>query len=448
MKLPPVFAGLPRALRILPLSAGLVLSVLPFEASGQRLSELYSAALSGNPNLKMREFDIERARAESDGVRSRLLPQVSALGSWSYNDYRDALVGDQRYAGDRANISLRQALYDPVSSRRLSGALATIQQREHDAELTRLALLEAVVDCFVLALGAQDELAWLDAETQAAGRQVDRLRAMRERQMAKVTDLAEADAYAQTLVTRTIDARNQYAVALTRLSELCGIDVRQVPAMSRTAFDRVAGTQKEWMANAQRNYPRLLALVEALDAARRSVEASRAEYLPQLAASLSHTYSNQGYDNRRQPKYHVTSAGVEIRAPIYEGGRPGASVRGAAARHGVAEQQLESARREVDRETTTIWLSSQANHARISSTNAEVLALEQTVKAQEIGLDLGVSRITDLLDARRRLLKARVDQAKARYDYLRDIVALRIRTGDVTETDVALWDGWFGPIGR
>ncbi|MBS0341691.1 MAG: TolC family protein [Proteobacteria bacterium] len=421
---------------------------MSFEASAQRLAELYSAALSGNPNLKSREFDVERARAESDGVRSRLLPQVSAYGTWSRNDYRDALVGDQHYNGERANISLRQALYDPISSRRLGAAQATIQQREHEAVLIRLALLEEVLDRFLQALAAQDELAWLDAETQAAGRQVDRLRAMRERQMAKVTDLAEADAYAQTLVTRTIDARNQHAVALARLAEVCGVDVRQVPPLSRVSFDRLAGNQQEWVANAQRNYPRLLALVEALDAARRSVEASRAEYLPQLAASLSHTYSDQGYDNRRQPTYRVTSAGVEVRVPIYEGGRSDASVREATARLGVAQQQLESARREVDRETTTIWLSAQANHARISSTDAEVRALEQTVKAQEIGLDLGASRITDVLDARRRLLRARVDQAKARYDYLRDIVALKIRTGEVTETDVASWDGWFGPIAR
>ena len=444
----PVSARIARTLQVLPLSAGLFLSLLSFDANGQRLSELYSAALGGNPNLKSREFDIERARAESDGVRSRLLPQVAAYGSWARNDYRDALTVDQRYGTERAYLSVRQALYDPVSSRRLGAAQATIQQREHEASLTRLALLEEVLDRFLQALAAQDELAWLGAETQAATRQVDRLRTMRDRQMAKVTDLAEAEAYSQTLVTRTIDARNQHAVALARLAELCGIDVKEVPALSRTTFDRVAGNQQDWLRDVQRNHPRLLALVQALDASRRNVEASRAEYLPQLAATLTYTDSDQGYDNRRQPAYRVTSAGVEIRAPLYEGGRSDASVRDATARQGIAEQQLESARREIDRETTTIWLSAQANHARISSTDAEVLALEQTVKAQEIGLDFGVSRITDLLDARRRLLKARVDQAKARYDYLRDLVALKTRTGDVTETDVALWDGWFGPISR
>jgi len=74
--------------------------------------------------------------------------------------------------------------------------------------------------------------------------------------------------------------------------------------------------------------------------------------------------------------------------PLYEGGRVDALTREAAARQGAAEQQLEAARREVERETITHWLSARANHARIGSTEAEVLAFEQTVKAQEVGLEL------------------------------------------------------------
>ena len=54
-----------------------------------------------------------------------------------------------------------------------------------------------------------------------------------------------------------------------------------------------------------------------------------------------------------------------------------------------------------------------------------------------------MSRITDLLDARRRLFKSRAEGAKARYDYLRDVVALRIRGGNLTEEELVVWDRWF-----
>jgi outer membrane protein len=420
-------------------------ALLAQAACAQGIAELYDAALRGNPTLRARSFDVDRARAEADAVRSRLLPLVAAQAGVSSNEYRDAAT-DESYGGKRASLTARQSLYDPVSRQRLESARASIGQREQELAQVRLALFAELFDRYLQALAAQDELASLAAESQAATRQLERLQAMRERQMARVPDLAEAQAYVLSLVTRTIDAGNQQAIALARLGELSGLTVRQVPALTRTTFDPVAGTSQEWAAHATRGNQRLLALAQAVEAARRNLEASRAERLPQVAATLARTYSDQGFDNRRQPPYHATSLGIEMRVPLYEGGRADAAVRDATARLGGAEQQLEAARREVEREVLAQWLSAQANHARIGSTDAEVLAFEQAVQAQERGLELGASRITDLLDARRRLLQARADQAKARYGYVRDVVALKIRSGELSDADIAAWDRWFGPL--
>jgi outer membrane protein len=423
--------------------AVVVLWMLACGASAQGLAELYAAALSSNPNLKAREFDVERARAESDGARSRLLPQLFADGEWSYNRQDESGLDAQTYDGKRTSLSARQSLFDLPSYRRLEASKATISQREQELTLTRSNLFDEMLNRYLQALYAQDEIDALASEAQATGRQVDRLRAMRERQMAKITDLAEAEAYALGLVTREIDARNEKATALARLTELCGVPVTQAAPLIQTAYEPVNGSPNERIATAMRNNPRLMALTQAVDAARRTVEASRAEHLPQLSAGLSHIYSNTGYDNRRQPPYHSTSLGLELRVPLYEGGRVDASVRDAAARLGTAEQELVAARREIEREILTLWSSARANHARIGSTAAEVVALELTVLSQERALELGVSRITDLLIARQRLLRSRAEHAKARYDYVRDVVALTTRTSELTAADVAVWDGWF-----
>jgi outer membrane protein len=423
--------------------AVVVLSMLACGAAAQGLAELYAAALGSNPNLKAREFDVERARAESDGARSRLLPQLFADGEWSYNRQDESGLDAQTYDGKRTSLTARQSIFDLPSYRRLEASKATIAQREQELTLTRSRLFDEMLNRYLEALYAQDEIDALASEMQATSRQVDRLRAMRERQMAKITDLAEAEAYALGLVTREIDARNEKSTALARLTELCGLPVTQVAPLVHTAYEPVNGSPNERIATAMRNNPRLMALTQAVDAARRTVQASQAEHLPQLSAGLSHIYSNTGFDNRRQPPYHSTSLGLELRLPLYEGGRVDAAVRDAAARLGVAEQELVAARREIEREILTLWSSARANHARIGSTAAEVVALELTVLSQERALELGVSRITDLLIARQRLLRSRAEHAKARYDYVRDVVALTTRTSELTEADVAVWDGWF-----
>lgn len=417
-------------------------TLAPVTSRAQTLAEMYRAALQANPGLLSRQFDAERARGESEGAYSRLLPQVIAQGGWSRNEFRDRL-NDSGYGGKRASLIARLALYDPAARGRFEASQSVIAQREQDVAQTRLDLFGELLDRYLQALAAQDKQATLAAESQAARQQVDRLRAMRERQMAKVTDLAEAQAYVQSLVTRAIDAGNERAVALLRLGELSGIAVKQVPALTRTTFEPIAGMPAERVADALRRNARLAALGQAVEATRRNVEAVRAERLPQVSATLSRIYSDQGFDNRQQPPYHATSVGIELRVPLYEGGRVDAAEREAVARRGAVEQQLEAARREIARETETFLLSAQANHARIGSTDQEVLALEQAVQAQEKGLELGVSRITDLLDARRRLLEARAEQAKARYDYVRDVVALRIRSGELSDADIDRWGGWF-----
>ncbi|MES2718830.1 MAG: TolC family outer membrane protein [Pseudomonadota bacterium] len=421
----------------------LLLVVGSGRAGAQGLADLYEAALRSNPNLKVREFDIERARAESDGARSRLLPQLFASGEWTANRQTDASAAAQRYAGKRSSLSARQSLYDAPARRRFEATQATVLQRTHELALTRATLFDELLDRYLQVLYAQDTIAALAAETQATARQVDRLRAMRERQMAKVTDVAEAEAYAMALVTRGIDARNERSTALARLAELCGMAVAQVPPLVPMVHAPVPGSLEEWTGTALRQHPRLMALLQAVEAAERQVHASRAEHHPQVAVALSHVYSNTGYDNRRQPPYHATSLGLELRVPLYEGGRVDAAVREAAARLGAAQQQLEAARREIEREVSTLWSSAQANLARIGSTAAEVQSLELSVQSQERALELGVSRITDLLIARQRLLKARADQAKARYDHLRDVVALTTQAGALTSAEINQWDRWF-----
>ena len=55
---------------------------------------------------------------------------------------------------------------------------------------------------------------------------------------------------------------------------------------------------------------------------------------------------------------------------------------------------------------------------------------------------LSVTTIADVMIALQRLYKARSDQSKARYDYIRDLTNLRVRAGALTNQDIEEIDGW------
>ena len=415
----------------------------PAVAAPADLKALYDAALQDNPTLRRFQFEVERARANTDLARSRRGLQVQATATASGNNFRDGAAGERTYGGQRLGLQARLPLYDPASDMRVDAGKATEVQREHETAAARSLLAGELLDHYLDALAAQDNSDALGAESTAALRHVDRLRALRERQMARVNDLAEAEAYVQTLNARRVDADSQRTLALARLREMSGIDVDAVLPLRMPPVQPDAGELAAWLQTAHDAHPRLLALRQAVDEARLQADAARADGAPQLAATFSHVWSDQGFDNRSQPRYRATALGLELRVPLYDAGRVDAGLREALARLGVAAQTLEEARRAIDREIRMHWLGAAATRARIQATGAEADALAQTVVAQERAMELGAARVTDVLDARRRLLRARSDQAQARYDHLRELAALRLRVRPVDGADINEWAGWF-----
>lgn len=413
-------------------------------ADAESLLQLYEQALLTNPALRSRAYGVDQAVAQKDMARSRLLPQISGIGQYDWNRYTefDVFSGTDNYSGKRGALVGRQPLFDLASYYRLKGAQTSVTQSEQERQAAEIALGGEVIDRYLLVLQAEDDIVYLAAEKEAIESQLKRLRAMRERQMAKVTDLYEVEAYFQGILTREIETRNARAIGLERLRETTGVAVSQIAPLVRETLPPVPGTESQWVADSVATNPALLALESSVAAAKRLIDSSKAEHIPTVALAGSQTYSDQGYDNRPAPAYRVGTIGVEVNIPIFEGGRVQASVREATAKHGMALEQYESTRREIEGKVRSAFLSAQASNARIASTGEEVRALERVVEAQQRSFEFGVTTVLDVLIARRRLIKSRSDHAKARYDYIRDLTVLRVQSGALNRMNIEEIDSW------
>ncbi len=405
---------------------------------------LYRSAASDNPSLKVRSLTTARTQAEARVAESRLYPQISLQSSYSHNDYQASGTG-MSFDGQRTTLIVRQPLVDIASRHRHDAAQVAIGQAESEAQQARGELFAQLADQYLALLESFDEIQRLQAEKEAATRNVDRLRAMRAREMARVNDLAEAIAWTQQLAIQEIDAMNKESAARVWLREIAGIDPGVLPVMTRQSFPVVSESEQYWVSSALATHPGLSARRQGVEANRQSVAAARAEHLPQLVAFYQRNETNQDIDNSPRPRFSVDSVGLELKIPLYEGGRTSAAESVAQRQLDIANEQLEGITRQVEREVRLAFASAVANRARIDASDAQVDALVQTVKAQERGYELGVVTVVQVLDARRRLLRARSDQSRARYNYLRDLIALRIRGGVLTEADVAEFNRWFGP---
>ncbi len=405
------------------------------------LLSLYKSAMQDNPTLKIRELGIERAKADADIAVSRLYPQVNLQVSGSKN-YSNEAGRLSDYYGQRAILSARQAILDLASYYRFDSARYAAKQAESEAHLARMQLTAQLIDSYLEGLQSDDEMEQLWGEKEVATQQVARLLAMFQMQMAKVTDLSEATAYLQQLETRQIDVANKADAARIKLRELSGRDPGELAVLTRSNFPVVPYDENYWVRSALDGNPDILARTEAVKVSRSTLSSARAEHYPQLSFLMQRNESNQDIDNLPRREFGVNVVGLELRIPIYEGGRVNATMASALAQLNIAQQQLEATRRTVERDMRLVFASAIANHARIESTTNQVNAMEQSVTAQEVGFDLGVVTVIDVLDARRRLFKARLDLAKARYDFLRDLMGLRMRSGGLRQADIEEFNQW------
>ena len=426
----------------------LIVLLVPAETSAASLLHFFEAAVDGNPRFKSKQLAVEQAEAEKDIARSRLLPQLRADGSYDWNHYMPEGFPDERYTGIRASLAARQPLLDFASYRRFRGAQSVVQQSEHELEAAELELSAEVVDRYLAVLQADDELLYLKSEHAAIDRQLERLRRMTQRKLAKITDLYEVEAYAQALVTRDIEVRNAQAIARERLRETTGMEVESVQPLALRSLPAVTGSEEQWVREAITDNPYLQSLLRATEAARWIVQSGQAEHLPRISLTASRIHTDQGYDNRQVPEYGVGTVGVAISMPIFEGGRVDATVREATARYRISLQNWEAARREIERSVRTAYLDAVASHARIRSSNEETRALEKVLEAQTTSYEYRITTILDVLVAQRRLTKARSEESKARYDYLRDLTILKGYAGQSTRQHVEEIDAWFDPVSQ
>lgn len=423
-------------------------------AEGQRanLLQLYDLALATNPVVEGRKYSVVQAEAQQEQARSKLLPHASATGNISWNELTQDSTNvftqqttefTSQYQGLRGVVQARQALFDMASYRAYEGAGLTVKQAEQDVADARLSLATELVDRYLECLEATDEASYLQSELEVTDGEMQRIHRLYERAMAKVTDLYEVEAYAHTLKTRQLEIDNAKAIALEKVREVVGVSVADVARLTKEELPPVPGQIDQWVAGAVTQHPAIQALHHAMDAAAKTIASQWANHLPQVSLQMAGIYAkNGGFDNRQLEPYTVGTLGLQLTVPLFSGGSVKAGEREAIARFQMTKYRRVHKQREIERETRTAYLHAQTGYARIASTAREVEARVKARDGQQRGYELGAATIVHLLEAKKNLLKSRFAHARARYDYIRSLVALRVWGGTLSRTDLEELNSW------
>ena len=423
-----------------PLALALLLALVPAAASAEDLLQTYELARSSDPQLAISESNRDISREGRVQARAALLPQVS--GSASLNrSYAAGVDGDARRRS--VGVDLSQTVFDfgAISNLRAQRDLDTAAGFDLDAANSDL--ITRTSAAYFNVLVSIETLAAAEAAEEALQKQFDFADKRLEVGLAPITDVHEARAQYDAARANTILARNALEDAYQALAGITGRPVRALRALPEDFQpDAPEGDGLDrWLASAFENNPSLRAADYSVRAAEHSVASARSGHLPRLTLGAGYDngaawgdFGTGGGTGTSTGEGH--SVGLTLTVPIFAGGATQSRVRQALSQRDISEQQLEMARRALDRNTRNAYQTVVAGVSEIEARRQALVSARSAYEASQVGLEVGTRTVVDVLINQQNLFNAEREYALARYNYLQNRLLLAQAAGTLDIGDV------------
>lgn len=434
-------------------AAAVALCWLTGQAQATGLLELYRAALASDPTYAAAKDEREAMGTLVQQARGQLLPQAGLSWSRVENDQsvrstvRSGVYKDYEFTARAASLNLSQALFRPQLWAAYLQSKSQVQQAEgifrqaHQDLILRLA--QAYFDISL----AEDNLALAGEQKSAVAELLKQSRRYFEAGVGTITDINEAQARYDTITAQEIAAQNALEIKIRALEQLVGHAHRALDRLgSQFQLETPAPARiEDWLEFALANNPQIKAREAARDVAEKEVYKNIAAHLPSVDIVAGRSKSQDtGYTTIDTGNWNNT-LGLQASIPLFAGGSTQGRVDQASALRRKAGNELEAAVR-------AITLATRQEYLNVVNGVAQVKALQQAVKSNELALhsarkgqEAGMRTSFDVLNAQQLLFAAKRDLAQAKYAYVVSRLKLRSAAGLLDESDVIMVSSWLEP---
>ena len=418
---------------------GSLLAMLCGQAQADDLVSTYQLALDSDPQY---QAAVEAHRAALEVIpqsRAALLPNIAITGDVSRNRFDQRNSSDTSYSTNQTySVGLRQALYQRERFLQLEQADNRVVQADAQLIAAQQGLLLRVATRYFLVLGAQDNVAFVEADKEAIARTLDQAQQRFDVGLAAITDTLEAQARYDIAVSDAINAERLLDDTREALRELTGelplapeVLKAEIPLITPEPVD-----QDAWVAAALEQNPLVLAARAATEVAKQEIQVQNSGHYPSLDMVADYSYRDTEFGGFTPLERNDSAIGIQLSLPLYEGGLVSSQTRQSRYQYNQAREEQEKQRRATERQTRDNYRGIISGISKVSALKNAVISNEKAVEAAETGFEVGTRAVVDVLDAQRELLRARRDHARSRYDYLLDTLRLKQAAGILHETDL------------
>ncbi len=431
------------------------------------LLEVYQRAAQNDPLIREAEANRLASREAKPRALSALLPQIDATGVFGERDSdgsstfltqilnQPPQINTTNQTTDseftQYQLQLTQTVFRWDQWKTLGQADSQVAQAEADYAAAQQDLMLRSAQRYFDVLAAEDTLQSVTTARDAISRQLEQADKRFEVGLIAITDVQEAKAAFDNANAVVIQSKRNLATAHELLRELTGDPFQYLAKLSESMPLKTPEPQDEdqWVKTAMDQNLALTSSRLAAEIARDNISIRRSGHFPSLDLVLSRTgfdadatQINDGLEGPADSDNTDEQISLQLFFPIYSGGAVRSGVREAVYLHRAARERLERTARETERETRDAYLGVLSELSRVQALRQAQESSRTALQATEAGYEVGTRTTVDVLDARRRLAEAETNYARSRYDYLINVVRLKLAAGILKQDDVVEINQW------
>ena len=455
--------------RVLGLSLGLIMAVST--AAAEDLKAVYERALANDPQIREAEALRRATREAKPQAWAAILPQIS--GSASRTKAESEVEGqfpqeivqngqtvvfnflsssNSKPETDRWSLDLRQSLISWDNWVAIKRADRQVAQSEADYQAAEQQLILRVSEAYFNVLAAQDTVDAQASSLEAISRQLEQAEKRFEVGLIAITDVQEARAARDSAAAAVIAAKRQLASTEELLREITAEKYRELakPGDAMPLKSPEPQDEAQWV---ERSMEQNLALVSsrlAADIARDNVRIAFGGHLPKLDLVASKSNTDQtspinfssGNVGIRTNNSDDTSYALQVTMPLFSGGAAQSRVRQTEYQWQAARERLSRVSRQTERQARDAYLGVISEISRVNALRQALESSRTALKATEAGYEVGTRTAVDVLESRRALAQAETNYARSRYDYILNVMRLRLASGTLDRSTLEEVNTW------
>jgi len=441
-------------------------------AVAEDLLNVYQDALDNDPAIREANANRRATREARPQAWAALLPQVNGTaqatrvesdetqpvsinnGSGGITIIPVARSGTSDSTG--YTLEARASLFSWANWMTLRRASKQVAQAEADYQAAEQDLVSRLSQRYFAVLAAQDVLDAQQAALNAFSQQFEQSNKRFEVGLIAITDVQEAKAARDSAAAGVIDAKRQLSTAQQSLREITN---REYPTLAKPGdtlplASPAPADAEQWVELAMKQNLALISSRLGSDIARADVGVARGGHIPSIDAFGSRAKNDTDVDttstsplggatnNVFSTDGTVDTVGVQLSVPIFSGGLTQSRVRESQYRWIAAKERLARVSRETERLTRDAYLGVISETSRVAALRQALESSQTALNATEAGYQVGTRTAVDVLTARRTLVQAQTDYARSRYDYILNVIQLRLAAGNLDKSTVEEINKW------